>query len=170
MALAGIISGILVAVTYGLIADPPSIGSWLRYNSIFFIMFIMLSIVSILIFDPITSAAALIATNERPDELIKQAIPLTAIFTVSFAILLGKLYARTILQYSAILITCGILMIVLGLNVSILGLVFIPTELLYLILELFGLIFFIVAVNAVMFVLLEKKTLGESIDGRSTER
>ena len=73
MAIAGIICGVCISISYGLLFKKPSIGSWFRYNLIFIAMFLLLGVASVLIFEPITTVAALMQANDRPDELINQA-------------------------------------------------------------------------------------------------
>jgi len=159
MAIAGIICGVCISISYGLLFKKPSIGSWLRYNLIFIAMFLLLGVVSVLIFEFIIIVAALMQANDRPDELINQAMPMTIIFTLSFTIFISILYVRRLLQYAAILVTSSVLMIFLGLNVSILGLVYIPTNAVYLIIELFGLIVALGLIYIITFMVLENKRL-----------
>lgn len=159
MAVAGIICGICIGASYALLFKDPSLMSWFRYNFIFIVMFMLLGVTSVLIFEPITTVAVLMRANERPDELINQAMPMTIIFTLFFTILISILYAHRSLHYAAILVTSSVLMIFLGLNVSILGLVYFPTSSVYLIFELFGLIVVLGAAYAIMFIILENKRL-----------
>lgn len=159
MATAGVLSGIFIGGSFGLLFESPSIKHWTQYNSIFIFMFLLLGVSSILLFDPVTTVAALMAQNERPDELINKAMPMTLVFTIAFSIIISLLYGRRLLHYGVILITCTILMIILGLNVSILGFVEISTNSIYLILELFGLIIIIFVVFAGVFIPLERKHL-----------
>jgi len=65
--------------------------------------------------------------------------------------LIGRLYARTWLQYGGILFTCAVLVLLLGLNVSAIGLIEIPRSALYLVLELTGLILALNLVYVVAF-------------------
>lgn len=157
MAAAGMVSGICIGLSYGLLFKIPSIVGWIKYNSLYILMFLLLGLTSIIIFEPVTTAAALMETNARPGELIEGALPVTAVFTISFAVILSLLYGQRLLHYGVILLTCTVLMIVLGLNVSILGLVDIPTGAFYLVMELFALIIVIMAVYAAAFIVLEKK-------------
>ena len=164
---AGALCGGCVGWSYGLMFDIPSIGSWLRYNMLYVAMFVLLGMVSVLIFEPITTAAALMAANEPPDELIGQAMPMTIIFTLAAAILLSWRYGRSWLHYGAILLTCTLLVLLLGLNVSVIGLVSIPGNSLYLIAEMFGLILAINLAYVVVFIALERKSLvgGDQVSG-----
>lgn len=150
--------------------ETPWVGSWLRYNMVYVLMFVLLGIVSVLVFEPVTTIMALVVANEPPDELIGQAMPMTIIFTLATAILLSWRYGRNWLHYGAILLTCILLVLLLGLNVSVIGLVSIPGNSLYLIAELFGLIFAINIFYVAAFIALERKSLvnRNEITGRST--
>jgi hypothetical protein len=159
MMVAGALCGLCVGWTYGLLIESPSVGSWLRYNMLYVAMFVLLGIVSVLVFEPVTTIAALVAANEPPDELIGQAMPITIVFTLATAILLSWMYGRSWLHYGAILLTCTMLILFLGLNVSVIGLVYIPGGFLYLIGELFGLIFAINFFYVAAFIALERKSL-----------
>jgi len=170
MMLAGALCGLCVGWSYGLLFKRPSVGSWLRYNLFYLAMFVLLGAASVLVFEPVTTAAALAEANEPPDELIKQAMPMTIIFTLAAATLMSWLYGRSWLHYSAILLTCIVLILFLGLNVSVIGLVYIPGSSVYLIVELFGLILAINGVYVAAFIMLERKSLVSegNLSGHST--
>jgi hypothetical protein len=156
---AGALCGGCVGWTYGLLFESPSVGSWLRYNMLYVAMFVLLGAASVLVFEPVTTIAALVAANEPPDALIGQAMPMTIVFTLAIAVLISWLYGRNWLHYGAILLTCTMLILFLGLNVSVIGLVFIPGNSLYLIGELFGLIFAINLIYVAAFIAFERKSL-----------
>lgn len=109
-------------------------------------MFALLGVVSVLVFEPITTAAEVLAADEPPNELFGEALPLTLVFTVSIAGLIGYRYGRSRLHYAAVLLTCTVLVLLLGLNVAIIGLVQVPSSAVFLIVEMFALI---VALNVV---------------------
>lgn len=159
MVIAGAVSGICIAWTFGLLFQKLTFNDWLRFNLFFIAMFVLLGIVSVIIFEPVATITALRVANERPTELINKSMPLTIIFIVGATITLGLLYGHNWKHYVSILLTNSVLIFLLGLNVSILGLIFIPTDFLYLILELFALIFLIFFVYAVVFFMLEKKRI-----------
>jgi hypothetical protein len=163
MALAGIISGISIAGSYGKIIKSPSFKNWLGYNFFFILMFILVALCSIIIFEPVTTVAEVMQAKTRPDELIKKALPLSEIFTVSFSIIMGVLFGKKIIDYILILLTNSILMVVLGLNVSIIGLVNITSDFFYLVFELFALIITIFTVYAGVFIVLERKNLKRNV-------
>ena len=159
MAAAGIICGVSIAFSYGKIIKTPSFKNWLGYNFVFILMFILIALCSVIIFEPVTTVAEVMQTKTRPDELIKKALPLSEIFTVSFSIIMGVLFGKKIIDYILILLTNSVLMIFLGLNVSIIGLIKIPSDFFYLLFELFALIVTIFVVYAGVFIILERKSL-----------
>jgi len=165
---AGALCGGCVGWSYSLLFEMPSIGSWLRYNMVYVMMFVLLGAVSVLVFEPVTTIMALTVANEPPDELIGQAMPMTIVFTLATAILLSWRYGRSWLHYGVILLTCTLLVLLLGLNVSVIGLVYIPGSSLYLIAEMFGLILAINLAYVAAFVVLERKSLvgGDEVAGR----
>ena len=162
LVVAGGLCGLCVGWTYGLLAGRPSIHSWLRYNALFVGMFVFLGVVSVLLFEPVSTIPELMASNGLPDHLFSQAMPMTTVSTLAMAAIIGRLYGRTWAHYAAILLTCTVLVLLLGLNVSVIGLVFIPGSSIYLIAELFGLILALNLVYAVMFIALEWKNFVSS--------
>lgn len=157
MLFAGAACGFSIAWSYTCLVDQPSLGSWLRYNGLYLVMFVLLSMTSVLVFDPVTTVDALIAANEPADELITQALPMTLLFSLVIAVLLGQLYTRSWRNFAAILVTCLALVLLLGLNISIIGLVNFPSSALYLVAEMFGLILALNLVFVVVFLILERK-------------
>ena len=166
MVIAGAICGLSTAWTYGLLFDNASIGSWVRYNLLYVSLFVLLGVMSVLIFDPVTTMAAVIAANEPPQELFRQAMPMTIAFTFGMAVLVNLLYRQNWRFYGANLLNCTLLMALLGLNVSAIGLVYIPIGSFYLIIELLGLIGVLNLVYVGVFVGLERKLF----KSRSTEK
>lgn len=146
MLAAGALCGLCVGWSYALLVRRQSTGSWLRYNLIYVAMFALLGAISLLVFEPMTTMAAVVTANGPPDALIGQALPLTALFTLGMAVLVTMLYGPSWKRFGAVLLTCSVLVLLLGLNVSVIGLVSIPRGSLYLVAEMFGLI---VALNAV---------------------
>lgn len=149
---AGAICGLCLGWTYGLLFKQSSIRSWLQYNTLYVGMFVVIGVASVLVFEPVTTIATLMASDTPPDYLFKQAMPMTIVSTIFMAIIIGKLYARAWIHYAAILLTCAVLVLLLGLNVSVIGLIFIPRSSIYLIGELVGLILALNIVFAVVFI------------------
>ncbi len=156
---AGAICGASIGWTFGLLVALPSAGSWLRYNALFVGMLGLLGLVSVLVFEPVTTIGALIAANGPPGELIGRAMPVTAAFTLAMAALISRVYARSWPHFAAVLLACSVLVLLLGLNISTIGLVDIPGSSVYLVLELFGLVLALNLVYAAVFIALEHKNL-----------
>jgi hypothetical protein len=159
MMVAAAVCGVCIGWSYGLLVEAPSTGSWLGYNVLYVARFVLLGAASVLVFEPVTTIAALVAANEPPGELIRQAMPMTVVFTLASAALLSLLYGRSWSRFGAILLTCIVLVLLLGLNVSVIGLVAIPRGSLYLVAELFGLILAINVVYVAVFIALERQSL-----------
>jgi hypothetical protein len=159
MVVAGALCGLCVGWCFGLLHDRPTSGNWVRFNLLFVLMFGLLAAVSILIFEPVTTLAAVIQGNGPPGDLIGQAMPITILFTLAAAGLLALRYAQDWSQVAAILLTCSILVLALGLNVSVIGLVAIPRSSLYLVVEQFALIVAINLSYLMIFMALERARL-----------
>ena len=140
MLVAGAISGISLAWSYILIARKPTAGSWIRYNFTYVVILLVLGAVSLMMFEPVTTIATLLKSNEPPRALIGQALPMTAFFTIGSAGLLTVLYRPGLVGQLAILMTTLVIVFFLGLNISILGLVFVPKSSLYVVGEVIALI------------------------------
>lgn len=153
---AAVLCGACVAWSYVLLAQEPSTGSWWRYNLLYVGLLALLGLTSVIIFEPVTTMAALSELNGPPDQLIGQALPLTAVFTLSAAVLITLLYRQSWHRFAVVLLTCLLLILLLGLNVSVLGLVDIPRGSLYLVAEFFALIVAINVVYTATFTALER--------------
>lgn len=159
MMAAGGICGFFVGWSFGLLAPRPSWRNWLVYNLIYDGLFGLLGLISVMIFDPVTTMAALIAADGPPDALIGEAMPVTLLFTLLMTILIALIYGFSWSRLGAVGLTCLVLVLLLGLNVSVIGLVEIPSGSWYLVWEMFGLILGINVVFAAGFLVLERKTL-----------
>jgi hypothetical protein len=157
MLIAGALCGLCLAWSYGRLFRPPSIPTWLLYNLVYIGLFFLLGILSILIFEPVVTIPQLIVANEPPDELIRQAMPLTIGLILGSAALITILWGRNLVDVAAILLTCTVLIILLGLNVSVLGLVYLPGSAISLIAKMFGLILLLNLVYLATFLLLERE-------------
>lgn len=146
MLAAGALCGALVSWSYGLLAAAPALRGWLGYNLIYVLLFGLLGALSVLLFEPVTTMAAVVTLNGPPTALIEQALPMTILFTLGMAVAITLRYGRTLRHFLAVLLTCVVLVALLGLNVSAIGLVEIPGSSLFVVVELFGLI---VALNVV---------------------
>ena len=126
MLVAGALCGLCLAWSFTLVVPRPTIRNWLQYNSLYLIMFVALGLTSLAAFEPVTTIAALLQTNEPPRQLIDQALPMTGLFTLVVAGLLTAGYRPGWRGAAGLLLTAVVLVLVLGLNISILGLVSVP--------------------------------------------
>ena len=161
---AGAICGLCLGLTYGLLFKETSICGWIQYNALYVGMFVLIGVVSVVVFEPVTTLAAVMASDTPPDYLFKLAMPLTIVSTIIMAAIIGRLYARTWVHYAAILLTCVVLVSLLGLNVSVIGLISIPRSSVYLIVELVGLILALNLVFAVVFIGLNWKVFFKGVN------
>ena len=163
MLIAGALCGLCIGWSYALLIKRPAIGNWWRYNMLYVGLLFFLGVVSVLVFEPTTTIAALSAANEPPDQLIRQALPFTALFTLFAAVSISLIFRANWRHCGVVLLTCTVLVLLLGLNVSVLGFVTIPRGSLYLVLEFFGLILAINLIYAAIFNILERKRLQRGI-------
>lgn len=158
MLIAGALCGLCISWSHILLLPWPKFRNWLIFNGIWVVMFILLGLVSVVIYEPVTTMAALIAANGPPTELINQAGPMTAIFTLAVAIALALYYRASWRKFLALLLTSVVLVALLGLNVSTIGLVSIPGSGWFLVLEMFILIIVLNLVYVAVFTLLERRS------------
>ncbi len=140
MLVAGAVCGASVAWSYAVAVDTKTVRSWIQYNAVYVAVLVALGITSLIIFEPVTTIATLLESNEPPRALIAKALPITGLFTLASAVLLIALYRPGWRGAGAILVTAVAVVAFLGLNISILGLVFVPKSSLYVIAEVFALI------------------------------
>lgn len=151
---AGAACGASLAWSYLQVVSAPSAPTWLRYITLFLAMFVLLGIVSVVTFEPQTTIAALLKTNEPPRQLIGRALPMTGLFAVATVVALTLLYRPHVGGALSLLVTTTLLLLVLGLNISILGLVEVPRAQLGVLAETFALLGTLVFVyGATVFVL-----------------
>lgn len=159
MLVAGALCGACLGWSYSRVVVSQSLRSWVAYNLIYDAMFVALGLVSVLLFEPATTMAALIASNGPPDQLIGQAMPITAVFTLAMALCISLIYGFSWSRFGIILLTSAVLVLLLGLNVSVIGLVRIPRGSWYLVFEMFALILTLNVMYVVVFVGLERRTM-----------
>ena len=163
MMVAGAACGATIGWSYGRLFEP-SVRTWLGYNASYVIALAVLGLVSVAAFEPRTTMAELLTLDGPPADLIGDAFPLTITFTLVTTMVLSVLFGRTLAAFGAILVTCSVLAALLGLDVSIIGLIRIPTEALYLVVELAGLIVVLAGSFAVAVVGLAWDELGARSD------
>jgi hypothetical protein len=159
MMIAGAACGATIGWSYGRLFEP-SIRTWLGYNASYVIALAVLGLVSVAVFEPRTTMAELLTLDGPPADLIGDAFPLTIAFTLGTAVVMSALFGRTLAAFGVILVTCSVLVALLGLDVSVIGLIQIPTESLYLVVELAGLIVVLAGSFAAVVVVLAWGELG----------
>ena len=162
--LAGAICGLCLGWTYGMLIETPSIHTWLQFNALYLGMFVLIGVVSVLVYEPVTTIASLMLFDGPPTYLFRQAMPMTIASTIVTTAIIGRLYARTWVHYAAILVTCAVLVSLLGLNVSVIGLISIPHSSVYLIMEVVGLLLALNVVFAIVFAALQWKSFFSGIN------
>lgn len=123
MAVAGASSGLCLAWTYRRLTDRPYIGSWVRYNLTYMLLFAFIPALSVIMFDPVMTFAEAAESEGPLDELILEALPMTVGVTVAIAVIVSLLFGSLRQDFGPVLITSVVLMLFLGLNLTIIGLV-----------------------------------------------
>jgi hypothetical protein len=159
MVAAGALSGASLGWSYRVLSAPPSLRGWLAYNALYLALFALLGVVSLLVYEPIATTAALTASPDALRVLIRRTLPLTVAFTLASAALIVMLYGRSLATSVAALVTCTILTLFLGHNVAVIGLVEMAGDATYLTALFFALTATILAINAGVFFLLERNAL-----------
>jgi hypothetical protein len=161
MTAAGALCGVAVAWSYvRLFGTHPSLMSWAGYNALYVALLVLLGLVSVLVFEPIVSAAELLEIGGAPPpELFRSAMPLTVGFVVLAALGIGRAWGRSVLDYVAVLLACTTVVVLLGINLSILGLVRFTSGSLPLLGMTYALVVVLNAVFAAVFAMLERSWL-----------
>lgn len=157
MVIAGAVCGLCLAWSYRRLFARPTTRSWLGYNGAFIAVYVLLGAVSMLVYEPIAAAAALLASNEPPSELIRAAMPLSVAAALAGAGAMWWRWGRSAVDALALLITHSLLMVLLGLNISILGLVQWTGEAATVLAGFFGLVVALAAGFAGIVLLLERR-------------
>jgi hypothetical protein len=137
MAPVGALCGITLYWSFTQLSVPRGPRTWFVYHAVHLGVLSALGLTSILVFEPVTTVAALVAANEAPRELTAQALPLIVPFTVLWAAVLSAAWTATWRARAVMLLNCTLLMAALGLNIAILGLVEIPVTAANLVVRLF---------------------------------
>lgn len=155
MMAAGALCGMTLSRSYDRLFARPRLRGWVGWNVAHVAMFGLLGLVSVLVFEPVTTMAALIVANEPPDALIRQAMPVTIAFTVATSLLLWAVFSSRPSDLVPVLVSTTTLVLLLGLNVSVIGLVEIPRGSTFVVVELFGLIVALGGVYCLAFAAIE---------------
>jgi hypothetical protein len=159
MAVAGAACGMTVAWSYArLFGRRLSLATWVGYNALYVGLLVLLGLVSVIVFEPIVTAAELLEIGGAPPpELFRGAMPLTVIFVLVSALGIGRLWGSSLLDYLSVLLACTTVVVLLGINLSILGLVRFTSGSLPLLAMTYGLVFVLNAVFAAAFLGLERR-------------
>jgi hypothetical protein len=160
MMVAGALCGVTVAWSYArLFGRRLSTASWAGYNALYVGLLVLLGLVSVLVFEPIVSAAELLEIGGAPPpELFRSAMPLTIVFILLSTVGIGRRWGRSVLDYLSVLLACATVVVLLGINLSILGLVQFTSGSLPLLGMTYGLVVVLNAVFAAAFLGLERKS------------
>jgi hypothetical protein len=159
MLVAGVVSGACIGWTYAELVAKPSQASWVGYTLGLQAIFVLLGLVSLVVFEPVTTAAEVISQGGSPSHLFGQAMPLMVGFVVIGAAVLALAAGWTVRRFGSSLATMATLMIFLGSNVAILGLVSIPASSFSLVAELFALTFMLGTSFMVGVLILERREM-----------
>lgn len=159
MLVAGAACGACITWSFQGLFRRHSLGSWTSWNLVILAALGALAVASMVVFDPVTTMAAIMNRGGPVDDLIVRALPLTASFIVVTAAALGLALGEKPSDYVRALITSTVLTLVVGLNVSVLGLVEFAGDSIRFVLEFFALIVLLDVVYAVAFVFLRKRWL-----------
>lgn len=151
MVIAGAVCGVCLAWSYASLFAQRTPATWWRYTLTYVALLAVLGLTSVVLFEPVTTIPALLATNRPPVALFRKSVPLTVGFTIGSAILLWMLWGRRVIDAIAVLVTCTAIVLVLGMNVSIMGLVRLTRGGIALVAEQFGLTLFLGIVYGAVF-------------------
>jgi uncharacterized membrane protein YuzA (DUF378 family) len=161
MVAAGALSGLCLAWTYQVLFEAPTPARWWLYNGVWVALLALLGVASFLVYEPVTTMAAVMAAGGAPpDELLRQATPLTVGYTLGAAALLSLIWARRPLAAVSILLTTAVLVSLLGINVSALGLVELDGRAAFLLAEMALLVMALIFGFAGIFQVLERRRFG----------
>jgi hypothetical protein len=158
---AGVLCGVTVAWSYArMFGRRLSMASWAGYNALYVGLLVLLGLVSVLVFEPIVSAAELLEIGGAPPpELFRSAMPLTVLFILFSAAGIGRFWGRSVLDYVSVLLACATVVVLLGINLSILGLVRFTSGSLPLLGMTYALVVVLNVVFAAVFAALERRAL-----------
>ncbi|MFN2134955.1 MAG: hypothetical protein ACK2UK_03320 [Candidatus Promineifilaceae bacterium] len=163
MLIAGALCGLFLGWSYILLANKPTVAGWFRYNGLYLILLLLLGPISLLVFEPIISIPALLASPDGlPVEIMRELAPLATIYTVVISLIITLLYGRRWSAFFAVLVTTAVLILLLGLNIAPMGLVFLTGSWLSMLLELMALILTLDLVYALAFAALGHDWLWKS--------
>lgn len=138
MAVAGAGCGLCLSWCYTKLVPEPSWRSWWGYIGMFIVMFGLLTLASMIIYEPIITMAEMVESSGGNPIPMSETLALMVVFTVVWAGLLTLTYKGGWRGFGAASVTIAVLMLLLGFNLSTVGLVEVPTEGWVLLAEFFG--------------------------------
>jgi hypothetical protein len=169
MAVAGLACGMCLTWSYRAVVSRPSLRSWAGYVVGFIVMFCLLAVASVVVFEPVTTMAEVVAAGGPIDHLFAQAMPLSAGFVLGFSLFITWRFGEGWKGFTPALLASSVLMLILGMNVSAIGLIGIPSESWYVVVEFLGLIVALGAVYGVAVVLIDRHQPGDPAATRATQ-
>lgn len=166
MLAAGAICGACVGWSYSLLAGNPTVAGWLRYNALYLLFLSLLGPLSLLLFEPVITIPALLASEGGlPAELRQAVLPVTLIYAFVMTAVITGLYGRRWQHAGAVLLTSVVLMLLLGLNISAMGLVFLSSGWVAILLKFSSLVLVLNGVLVVVFLALMPGWFAEARPG-----
>ena len=162
MLIVGALCGASLGWSYALVSKTPSRGGWVRYNACYVLVLVLLGLMSLLVFEPVTTVSELLQSQAPPIALFRRTLPLMVASSVATALTLSLLYRPDWRGRLVLFLTSTLMVFLLGPNVSILGLVEVSSTTLRLLAAMLGLILTLAAINVVVFVGLERKRWHQS--------
>lgn len=159
MTAAGALCGLCLAWSYRQLSARPSAAGWLLYNLLYVALFVVLGAVSFLVYEPVYTITGLVAGTEPIGALVRQAAPLIVAFGFLCAAGISLVRARTAATAISVTVTCVVLTVLLGHNAAVLGMVHMTRAAVPLLALFYGLFAAIMAGNAAVFLLLERRSL-----------
>ena len=159
MLIAGAACGACVAWTFGALFRPSSLGQWVVWNLAILASLGILATASVLIYQPVTTMAAIMERGGPVDDLIVQALPLTVAFIIAMTGGFSLAFGHERGDYLRLLITTTVLTLIVGMNVSVLGLVDFAGGSIRPVLAFFGLIVLLDVAYASTFAILGRRWL-----------
>jgi len=138
MAVAGAVCGLCVVWCYTVLVSAPSRRTWWGYISMYLVMFGLLTVASMILYDPVITIAEMLASPGGNPLPMSDTLALMAAVTVGWAGLMTRVYRGGWRGFGASLVTVTVLMLLLGFNLSTVGLVAIRREGWILLAEFFG--------------------------------
>lgn len=157
MLVAGAACGACLVWCFSELVDEPSLKSWVGYVVLFTVMFGLLAVTSVVIYEPIITMTEMLDSTGGNPIPIRETIGLMTVFTLAWSGGLVWLYRKGWREFGIALAATTVLMLFLGFNVSTVGLVEFPTEARALMASFFGYIIALGLVFGAAFALLPRR-------------